>query len=256
MSRIDATRHHEDDPLKWKKHLVLVEWKIRDKTHLLDSINRYSIQNYMECIDDIRNEFENLSGEYTFIVKLVYRYNFWKLPNIVITSKQDLIQAKRTIDTYDKTFLSEIWYCKNNTENYNTVFGRMLISNNQLFPDRCPIRYELVWSTSARNIERYPIINCPFIAVERSNWNAKPEFREINDINMHSIDMISISEKIIKSISLYTSKIKEFGCYVFSRGCNHLCLEFSFCNGELNFIDWDTDDDNKILCLSNEGNVI
>ena len=255
MSRIDATRRH-DDPLKWKKHLVLVEWKIRDKAHLLSSINRYPIQNYSECLDDICNELDNSGDEYTFIVKLVYRYNFWKLPNIVISSKRDLLQAKRTINTYDTTFLSEIWYCKNKTKNNNTVFGRMLISNNQLFPERCPIRYELVWSTSARNIERYPKISCPFIAVERSNWNAKPVFLEINNFNMSSRDMFFISEKIIRTISLYTSKIKEFGCFVFSRGCNHLCLEFSYCNGELNFIDWDTDNDNKILSLSNEENMI
>lgn len=250
MSRIDATHRYEDDPLKWKKHLVLVEWKMREKAHLLGSINRYSIRNYAECLRDIADELDRSGEEYTYIVKLVYRYNFWKLPNIMISAKEDLVRAKELIDAYDTRILSEIWYCKNKTKNNNTIFGRMLISDGDLFPDRCPIRFELVWSTSARKIEQYPKIDCPFLAVERTNWNTEPVFCDIHDSNMNSDDMIAVAGKIIRKISAYTAQIKEFGCFVFSKGCSHLCLEFNYCNGILNFIDWDTDNDNKILFSS------
>ena len=245
MNRIDANHRHKNDPLKWKKHLVLVDWRIRDKIHLLSSINRYNIKDYLYCLKDIAMELDNSNGKYTFIIKLVYKYKFWKLPNIVISSKSDLMCAKQAIEKYNLLSFAEIWFCKNETKNYNTVFGRMLISNSSLFPNRCSILYELVWSGSARNIELYPNVNCPYISIERSNWNANPIILELS--NKESIDMLYLSKEIISKVSAFTPEIKDFASFVFSMGCNHLCIEFSYCNNALNFIDWDSDNDKKVL---------
>lgn len=247
MSKIDATNHHDYDPLKWKKHLVLVEWELRERAHLLSSINRYFIEDYLECLEAIDCELDNSIGDYSIIVKLVYKNDFYKLPNVIVNSKADLEDAKKMIESHDLSSFSEIWYCKNKTKNNAMVFGRMLISNSQLFPNRSPIRYELVWSNSARKIERYPVTDCPFVAAERENWNSQHKILEINKSNANVDELLSYTDEIIKRTSVFTSKIKEFGCFVFSQGCNHLCLEFSFSSSEFNFIDWDTDDDIRIL---------
>ena len=201
----------------------------------------------MECLDEIDSNFGVLNENYTYIIKLVYKYNFMKLPNIIIHSKKRFTSAKKNIETYDTSLLSEIWYCKNNTKKNSTIFGRMLFSNSQLFPDRANIRYELVWGTSARTIEQFPQMDCSFVSVERTNWNSPLKYLEVNAYDILPEDLYYISDKIIRMISASTSRIKEFGSFVFSMGCNHLCLEFSYFNNELNFIDWDTDNDKKIL---------
>ena len=116
-----------------------------------------------------------------------------------------------------------------------------------MFPSRCPIRYEMVWGTSARIIEQYPLIKNTFIALERDNWNTEPELDQLNNADMSSDEILDVSKKIISISSKYTSEIIDFASFVFSRGCNHLCLEFSYANGIFGFIDWDSDDDMKIL---------
>lgn len=247
MSRIDSSQHDNKDPLKWKKHLMLVDWKIRDREHLLNSINRYPINEYLSCLKDISKDITEHGGQYSFVIKLVSSNHLWKLPNIIVSSIKDLEDAEELIKCYKLSEFVEIWYCKNLTQNNDTVFGRMLLNNNVLFPSRCSIRFEIVWSTSARTIEQYPLINCSFIAFERDNWNAPPIVSGLNSCNMKVSEMISISKKIIAAVSAYTPQIIEFGSYVFSCGCNQLCLEYSYCNDQLNFIDWDTDDDNKVL---------
>ena len=251
MKRIDSSYRCSTAPLKWKKHLTLVDWGLREEENLIGSINRYLICDYTYCLDDIKNELDLCGNTYTFIIKLVYRQDFLKLPNIVVSSKEELERARQVIGSYRLSDFAEIWYCKNLTKNNKTVFGRMLFNNDLLFPSRCAIRYEMVWDSSARKIEEYPAIKCSFIALDRSNWNAQPTIAQFNDSQLSVEEMMSESESIISNISRYTSQIIDFASFVFSCGCNHLCLEFSCSNGVFGFIDWDSDNDIKVLTTQN-----
>ena len=248
MKNSDYEYNNNKTPVKWKKHLVLVEWGLRSIDNLLESIHRYPISDYQLCFEQINKELTSSRNcfELTFIIKLVYRYRYYKLPNIIISSKNDLVQAFQRMNEYDISAFSEIWYCKNKI-NENAVFGRMLLSNNPLFPIFVPIRYELVWGSSARIIEKFPDTNCPFVAIEKEKWNSPLNVTEISCIDSNKEKLLIMSEKIINKISLYSSEINDFATFVFSRGCSQLCIEFSFFDNKLNFIDWDSDNDKKVL---------
>lgn len=247
MKKIDSTARYPTDPVKWKKHLTLVDWKLRDKKNLYDSINRYLIDDYMECLNDIRRELILSKEGYSFIIKFVYKESYLKLPNIVISSEDDFYCTVNAIKSMNLSKFIEIWYCKNRANQNNTVFGRMSFGNTPLFPTRCPIRFEMVWGNSARIIEQYPLINNTFVSYERESWNSKIEIAQLKKGNMHTDDILEVSERIIINASKYTPEIIDFASFVFSRGCNHLCLEFSFANNTFSFVDWDSDDDMKVL---------
>ena len=255
MNKIQSDRRTNNTPVKWHKHLTLVEWQLRDMQHLTNSIHRYPIQRYTQCLSDIRKQLLTDNGKHTFVVILVYPHAYLNLPNIVISSIHDLENAVQTLNTADLTKYTEIWYCKNDTHNNDTAFGRISFGNDELFPRRCAIRYEIVWGTSARKIEQYPAIDDPFVAFDRENWNATPKLDVLITGNMQRDALLALSDKIIATISKYTVNIIDFATFVFSRGCKYLSLDFIYCNGEFSFIDWDSDDDMKVLQskIYNEG---
>lgn len=239
---------NSNDPAKWKKHLVLVNWKLRELEDLNNSIRRYAIDDYRMCIRDIDNDIKHQEDKYIYIIKLVYQQKFLKLPNIVISCKADLCYALSKIESYEISQFSEIWFCKNLCDN-STIFGRMLIDNGCLFP-HCNLHYDMVWGSSARIIEKYPWMDNPFVSYERSDWNESPHVTKLVARNMNSNSLIDESTRILMKLAGYRKEIINFAEYVFSVGCNSLCLEYSFSKGELRFIDWDSDNDNNVLKLT------
>lgn len=234
-------------PMKWRKHLVLVTWRLREKQNLLESIHRYCFINFSVCMNDIKAEIVNAPGEYTFIIKLVYQNEFYKLPNFLVKSIEDLSGISRKFETINAQLFSEIWYCKNRTNSCETIFGRLLIDNTELFPSICPISIDMVWDSSARSIEKYPDMGCPFVSIHRRNWNAEPQFETVVSYRHDFEKMTGAAQKVVRHISAYTSEIRHFAEYIFSCGCNHLSIEFSYIDGVLNFIDWDSDNDLRVL---------
>ena len=251
MRKIDATVPRPSDPIKWKKHLTLVNWKLREREHLLRSINRYRIEDLEDCLGDIKKELARESDECVFVIKLVYKDNYLKLPNIVISTGDDLENARDLLAVTNISKFDEIWYCKNRNKSDNAVFGRMLFGNNDLFPTRCPIRYEMVWGSSARIIEKYPLISNTFISYDSDSWNTPLVVDCLNCGERYEDEVLATSKKIIDRISKYTLEIIDFASFVFSCGCSNLCLEFSFVDDDFSFIDWDSDDDMKAIRANN-----
>lgn len=247
MSQKDYSYLCNDDLYKWKKYLLLVEWGLLTKERLLQMIRRYPVQMYSFCLDDIEKDMKKYNGEYTYIIKLVYKHTFIKLPNIRISSADDLKNARITLSNTDLSFYLEIWYCKNITKEQGTVFGRMMFSSGELFPRTCPIIYEFVWSSSARMIEKLPDVKCPCMSFYRDSWNASPSVTSYCENGIPYFKMLSVTENIIRSVSGYTANISRLGTYIFSLGCHSLCLEFKYHNDELEFIDWDSDNDYRVL---------
>lgn len=242
----------ESDPLKWHKYWLLVDWGLREKKNLISSIVRYKICDYQKCLKKIAEAIQLEPGRYTYIVKLIYLNKFYKMPNFVIGHKKDVENTYLALKTMDLSKFVEIWYCRNLTENHRTVFGRIMISNETLFPPICPNRVELVWGPSARFIDKYPTMEYPFIAIERENWNSTPVISEIIPMGIDDDILIDRSKQIIGRLNLFKRQTMEFGAFVFSCGCRHLCLEFSHNNRQLNFIDWDSDHDDYILQMQRE----
>lgn len=235
------------EPAKWRKHLVLVDWGLRDKEHLLNSIKRYPFGDYVRCLQDIQEDIVKETAQYAYILKLVNLKRLYKLPNIIISSEENVRSAYEELKQYDLSNFTEIWYCRNLVENQGTVFGRIMFNNENLFPGRCSQRIEMVWGASARDIDKYPQQKCPFIAFQKQNWNTEPKLIKILPNGAEEHTLLAVSEQIIDRVSQYTRRMKEFGEFVFSCGGSHLCLEFSYCQNQMRFIDWDSDCDEAVL---------
>lgn len=247
MNIVASDHPSQSDPLKWRKYWLLVDWGLRKKQDLLSSIVRYRICDYQKCLEKILEAIQVEPSRYTYVVKLICLNKFYKMPNFLIAHEKDAEDAYLTLKAMDLSGFVEIWYCRNLTENFSTVFGRILISNGALFPQICPNRVELVWGSSARSIEKYPAMECSFIAIERKNWNSVPVISEMIPMGIDDCVLINRSKQIIDGLTLFKRQIMEFGEFLFSHGCQHLCLEFSHNNGQLNFIDWDSDHDDYVL---------
>lgn len=245
MNTVEST--NQQVPVKWRKHMVLVEWGLREEKNLTDSIHRYKAENYEACIEDIKKQMEKAPDENIYIIKLVPLRSYYQLPNLLIDKEKKIEEIYTELRNMQLEHYSEIWYCSNKVQNQGTVFGRMLIGNGELYPIRCPIRIELVWGSSARVIERYPHVNCPYIAVEKENWNSSPTIKELIAKDMDEEKIINTAMEIVCETGLFYNRIRDFGSYIFSKGCNRLSLEFNYCDGKFSFIDWDSDDDKKVL---------
>lgn len=234
-------------PVKWRKHMVLVEWGLREEENLLNSIHRYAIDDYQSCIEDIRKQMEKSPDENIYIIKLVPLKSYYQLPNLIMDSGKKIEEIYSELENKQLDKYLEIWYCRNKSQNKGTVFGRIFIGNSELYPFRCPMQIELVWGTSARMIERYPHINCSYVAVEKENWNSLPVIKEFIAKDINEDEILNASMEIVSEIGHFYNRIRDFGSYIFSKGCNYLSLEFNYCDKKFNFIDWDSDDDDKIL---------
>ena len=61
-------------------------------------------------------------------------------------------------------------------------------------------------------------------------------------------EIVSTVDIILGILPKYYNDIADFGMYLRENGCLYLCLEFSFLNPDnFSFIDWDSDNDEKIL---------
>jgi len=236
-------------PAKWIKHKVLVHCGLREESDLLGNIHRYNILNHDECLNDIENDILYQTDTYAYIVKLVYSHSYYRLPNILITNKCDCDNARKILAIKPLTSFAEIWYCKNLICQSGTIFGRLVFSNNDLYPRNCSLEYEMIWAKSARCIENYPNVDSSYIRLSRDNWNADVR---IDECISCGLDVGVIEKKalhIIERMSFYSQTISDFGALVFSCGCSHLSVEFSYIDNVLKFIDWDSDNDEHIIHL-------
>ena len=234
-------------PTKWKKHLVLVQWKLRYMDDLTRSIKRFSAYDYELFASSVVQEYENSPNGLIVIVKFVYPDEFYRLPNFTIKEPVDITKVQDIIAGDVGKKISEIWYCKNICRGKSrTAFGRLLISNSSMFP-RCSLHYDIVCSASARVIEDFPHISVPFISVNRDNWNGELHFENIIPGDVGENFIINLAHNAIRRVSAYTPEIIDFARYIFSLGCNHLCLEFSISGNFFQFIDWDSDNDILVI---------
>lgn len=234
-----------NSPMKWIKHMVLCYFKLRDKTELQKTIHRFSVDNYKECLDNIEKEMKKGDNS-ACIVKMVYQKRFYKLPNYLISKEEDLIQCRKQIESSLKQF-TEIWYCVNHSCDIR-AYGRILIHLDELFPQNVNRKIEIVWDKSARMLEKYPDLSCPFILITTEGWGKKYTIDKLIDNNKKEQDMIATVDKILEILPRYYSEITKMGMYLKENGCQHLCLEFSFLEPtNFSFIDWDSDNDEKIL---------
>lgn len=234
-------------PYKWIKHCVLVQWNLRTKENLVNTIIRFKKEDLNELLDEIKDDVIKNPNKYAYIIKLVYRYEYYKLPNIIIRKVEDLLKVKDEMKKYDIDRVEEVWYCKNLVENNRCIFGRVLLQHDDLSPLFSPIKMEFAWNSSARIIERFPLVDSSFVSAKKSSWASNVEYESMLVIDKSKDELINTTEKIFYSLSKNYSKINDFCQYAYSCGCKYVCLEFKYENDMIHFIDWDSDNDSLLL---------
>lgn len=235
-----------NSPMKWIKHMVLCYFKLRDKKELRNTIHRFSIKNYEDCLASVEKEL-NEKSDSTYVIKMVYQKRFYKLPNYLISNELDLLQCRHQIQNSLTNQFSEIWYCANDSSDIR-AYGRILMHLNELFPQRVSRKIEIVWDKSARVLEKYPDLSCTFVSVTTEGWGTKYKIDELITAKKSMQEIASTVDIILGILPKYYNDITDFGMYLRENGCLYLCLEFSFLNpDDFSFIDWDSDNDEKIL---------
>lgn len=236
----------QNSPMKWIKHMVLCYFELRNREELQGTIRRFSISNCEKCLEEIREKLQKKENS-VYVVKMVYQSRFYKLPNYIISSEEELIQCKKKIQESSKGKFAQIWYCENKSSDIR-AYGRVLLTLNEVSSTRSKRKIEIVWAKSARMLEQYPAISCPFIAITTRGWGMDYEIDDLMLGTKTKEEIIAEVDEILDRLPKYYRKIVELGDYLRENGCSYLCVEFSFLKSvEFSIIDWDSDNDEKVL---------
>lgn len=228
-------------PLKWIKHIMLVFWNLRNINDLQTTIHRFRIDDYENCLKRIEQEIEHSIDKESYIIKLIYSKKFYKLPNYIINSRDDLKKVKQKISSTEKCEFCEIWYCKYNTD--SILYGRILYELNSPLPKLSKSKIEMVWGDSARIIEKYPDINCSFLSMESENMYDYKILRAIYN-DRYPDEIHETANSVLKKLYSYNKYIIDFCNFLEQCGCMYVSVEFAYKkDGNLTIIDWDSNDD-------------
>lgn len=231
---------------KWLKYCMLVSWKLREEKELLGTLHCYPFSEYKSCLRDIRKDMAYSEKTYTYIVKFVYPYLSYKLPNYIIENTTDLIQCRKKILNLLDSGFSEIWYCKNVNDDCN-IWGRIRIDLNELFPRLVSQRIEMVWGKTARIIEHFPNIDGTFFFLEKTGWDLSYTIKEFYCKGKTKSKAYSDINRLLFQLQKYRFDIMEFCGFLKSCNCKCVTLEFLFKENKLFILDWDSDNDENAV---------
>jgi hypothetical protein len=243
----------QSDPVKWKKHLKLIEYGLRDYENLTSIMHRYSILSIPALYDAVKQEIMNdvqKSEKAFYIIILVKREQYYKLPNYRVFSMVDLDNFLPHIEER-KHLYDELWYCRtlyNNDDNTTSMAGRMSFDYN----NRVNIHtIEQVWNKSPRVIEEFnEESQFIFIRASRPSWGYRYNLEHIHIPDKFDVDTTIIKKQFsLATVELerFREKIEIFEEYLLGFGFKIFSIEYLFINGKINIIDWDTPNDRKVL---------
>jgi len=241
------------DPLKWKKHLKLVEYGLRTYEDLVGRLHRFSTCDVEALCNAIRDEMKSDSQkreEAYYIIILVKKEQYYKLPNYRVYSVEDLndflpyINPK--IHLYD-----EFWYCRTPYSENNknmSVAGRMSFDYTNSFIIHT---IEQIWNKSPRMIEEYnEDSKFIYLRASRPTWGYSYNYEHIHIPLMFNATTATIKKHFSETIVMIErirEKIEVFEEYMASFSFNIFSIEYQLINGKLNIIDWDSPNDRIVL---------
>jgi len=170
------------------------------------------------------------------------------LPNFQVTSIDDIQRIPKFINNNVLRQDAEIWFLKKQKGiNREFASGRALFTNS--FPDNQIV--EMINGDSVRYLEKsdYTL----YIRTERVNWgwnfqvnDIKYDTGEITDNSIISGYKKAFSQ-ICTDIECMRERIEMFRDYLCKFGISDLSLDFLFNGTSTQIIDWDTNNDKKIL---------
>lgn len=241
------------ESLKWKKHLLLVEYCLRDYEDLISEIHRFDKAEVEKLLFELTAELNNdkLQNRNAFyVIKFVKRDRFYKLPNFRVYHRDDLLTFQSII-ALKKYQYDELWYCKTVYDNTNietSVAGRIsfereLYGNSQII--------EQLWNRSPRLIEDYNnSADYIYTRASRNFWGHRYNIEKIHIPPSSNVNISDIKLQFATSviaIEREREKIEIFEEYLSGFQYCSFSLEYKIINGRLFIIDWDTPDDMLVL---------
>ena len=242
------------EPIKWKKHLKLVEFGLRTYEDLVSEIHRYTSSKLMSMCNDIKQELfdDAKKGEKAFYVIIIVANNkFFSLPNYRIYCEDDLVDFLSHIKLKNHAY-DELWYCRTiyNDDNgsLNNSSGRILFEYKSGTKGQI---VEQVWNRNPRVIEQYnQSAQFIYTRASRASWGHRyiSEYLHIPKSITASPNSVinSFSDCVIK-IERKRERLEIFEEFLLSFRCNVFSIEYKIVEGRLNIIDWDTPNDSFIL---------
>ena len=238
-------------PNKWKKHLVLVEFGLKKREDLENEIHRYPAFHVNTLIEDIKQELKQNPDSGMYIISSIPSRDCFKLPNSCISSFEDLESFKTTLDEHFYDKFTEVWYCKKPFENgHDVITGRISFDNRiGLNSIKYSHSIEQVWNCSHREIEKFnKNSNVIYLRAFREGWGRRYHIDALNVPSKKDKEkVINGFIQMVKGVESYKEKIEEFENYLEKLGIDELCLEYMLSQKGFSFIDWDTDNDKKVI---------
>ena len=233
---------------KWNKQQILMDFHIREKTSFEKNVKVFEKTFKKELIDFILEQKQRYCDckELYFILILVPIEHRYKLKNIIIN---DEINANKIYELLNMDYsYSEIWVCTNLPKLKKSFSGRFRIDMSNGYENQI---LEIVKGDAPRVIEKIEyhkkenLNNIEYYIYSRNRWGMR--YKEL--VNQKKSELIDNSNReICMALESKREVIEHFYTHLRKIGISNLSLEFRFQNGKLEFIDWDTENDKKVIC--------
>lgn len=246
-------------PIKWKKHLILPLFGLRSFEELESEIHRYSACDVEKIVADILKDMQKAEerGESNlYIVSLISKNKLIKLPNVQIRDKDKLEEFRERYSASNPQY-DELWFTKKQrTKDASSLVGRVSFRNSDYKDDKKRSQgdeqcIEQVWNSSHRAIEGYnENSESVYLRASRERWQAPYKIEKIhvpNGVQVDKKQIVSQFGEVAKRIELSREKIETFAEHLKGLGIDEFSLEYMLENRRFLFIDWDTNDDERVI---------
>jgi hypothetical protein len=241
-----------DQPIKWSKYLLLVQFGFLTIEELRNDIQRYKRSDRLRCFEQISSEIKRASGRsgsYLYVVKLVPLGIGGRLPNYRLETTADLTGLGRFFASYENTDYVEIWYCRTRIdEDVFSVAGRFVFTPRDNHQAQA---VEQLWRCSPRLLEYYaPNFPYSYLRASRYSWGWPYEVQAI-----HSAPGGEQSQRELLNDFRYAMRVFEsmreplsvFLAFLDSFGFTAYSIEYKLVGSRLQIIDWDTPEDRRVV---------
>ena len=234
-------------PDKWKKMELLVQHGLRSREELNRSILRFKRNEINRFVSICK---EQLSFGLSIIIIAVTQNYEHALPNYIINTTDELYSfLNNENDTLDKKYI-ELWCCPQ-TSNDKRYFGR-ISSMTKLREE--PLLLEVIWAPSARAIDLYSGKG-DFISETISLNGVDSRIKLLSNEEIPSNLFLDSIEAIKEELYNRIPQIMKFAGELELLGIKSLCIEFTYEDGCMTVIDFDTENDIKVLNYYTERNA-
>ena len=238
----------QDYPMtfKWKKKRILEKYNLINFKELLNDTCRFAIKDYDMLIKMVTGSLR-LSKDYYYRLILVPINHKYKLPNYIVYDEEGIQKVKEFVASYNG--YSEIWLYNDKKEKDEKCFSGRISYN---WKDYVELEFvEIVSADSPRQIENYTIKErkMDYLRLRKTKHDAEYQIEDIyagikyKDLN----EWEKIFNYVRKMLGEYHTQLCLFKTMVKKYGINSLSLEFRVIDGQFQFIDWDTSNDERII---------